>query len=130
MSDDDPFGPVTEDELDAARVQLRGGEHTTDAPERIYLQWDGDGDLDYDHNPPEFAGVTWAAERVFDGDIEYVRKDKADALAEALEQVLSIYDAHIIETTSCDRDGNLYCDCLEEGLQSARGKLAIYRGKA
>ena len=98
----------------------------SNVPERIWLQWHGDGD------PGEVYvdEVTWAAERIFDCDIEYVRKDKADALAEALGQVLKIYDAHFIETISCDRDGNPYCDCLEKGLQDARVKLAAYRKKA
>lgn len=38
-------------------------------PVKIYLQVDADGELPTDFN--ELHGVTWAADRVFDTDIEY-----------------------------------------------------------
>ena len=58
----------------------------SDAPERIWLQWFGDGAPD-DPGEVYIDEVTWQDERIFDGDIEYVRKDKADALAEAVQLV-------------------------------------------
>ena len=59
----------------------------SEAPERIWLQWHGDGD------PGEVYvdEVTWCLDHIFDGDIEYVRKDRADALAEALETISEAY---------------------------------------
>ena len=56
------------------------------APERIFLQWHGDGDPD---EPGEvyIDEVTWQDERIFDHDVEYVRADKADALARALKLI-------------------------------------------
>ena len=44
------------------------------APERIWLQWHGDGDPD-DPGEVYIGEVTWQDERIFDHDIEYVRRD-------------------------------------------------------
>ena len=46
----------------------------SDAPDVIFLQWHGDGDPDELGEVYE-EEVTWAAERIFDHDIEYVRRD-------------------------------------------------------
>ena len=56
----------------------------SEAPERIWLQWFGDSDPD-DPGEVYIDDVTWQDERIFDHDVEYVRADKADALAEAVE---------------------------------------------
>ena len=47
----------------------------SDAPDRIWLQWDGDGDPEWDNVLPECTDVTWAAERLFPEDIPYRRDD-------------------------------------------------------
>ena len=54
----------------------------SDAPKTIYLQWHGDGDPEFDNGAPEYADVTWAAERVFDGDVTYVREAEITRLRE------------------------------------------------
>ena len=46
-------------------------EMNKEAPEKIYLQWN---DLD-----DEF-GVLWREDKIFDGDIEYIRADKVITL--------------------------------------------------
>ena len=60
----------------------------SDAPERIWLQWWGDGDPD---EPGEvyLDEVTWQDERIFDHDVEFVRKDK---VAELLDNIIVAYD--------------------------------------
>ena len=79
MSDDDPFGTVTEDELDAARVQIRDN-----APDTIHLQWDGDCDVTMVYGEPYADEVTWSIERIWDGDIEYVRASRYREAVELL----------------------------------------------
>ncbi len=46
-------------------------------PPRIWLQWHGDGDPS-NGDPVPTAEVTWNAEKVWRGDVEYVRADLAD----------------------------------------------------
>ena len=86
----------------------------SNVPERIWLQWHGDGDPD---DPGEVCvdEVTWEQERIFDGDIEYVRRDKADALADALEMI----------TTFDPSDGQ--CDNGYPPQDEARMALDAYR---
>lgn len=48
----------------------------SDAPDRIWLQWHGDGDPEWDNVLPECADVTWAVELVFNTDIPYRRDDQ------------------------------------------------------
>jgi len=43
------------------------------APDKIFLQWHGDGDPQ-DGSPVAESEVTWCRERVFTGDIEYLRQ--------------------------------------------------------
>ncbi len=45
--------------------------------ERIWLQWDGDEDLD------KSVGQTWCQDQISDTDIEYVLAEKVAALVEA-----------------------------------------------
>jgi hypothetical protein len=52
------------------------------APERIYLQWVED---EADKYMPE--GVTWCQDQIEDGDVEYVRADKAAAELQELRTV-------------------------------------------
>ena len=82
----------------------------SEAPERIHLQWDGDCDVTMVYGEPYADEVTWSMDRIWDGDIEYVRKDKADALADAIKV--------FIEWPSSD---------TEVGVEKA---IAAYRGKA
>lgn len=52
-------------------------------PTTIYLQWHGDSeDIDEPIQEDAIGEVTWCRDRIYDGDIEYVR---ADAVREALE---------------------------------------------
>ena len=51
------------------------------APEKIFMQWHGDGDPK-DGSPVAESEVTWCRDRVFPEDIEYVR---ADAVRMALK---------------------------------------------
>lgn len=46
-----------------------------DAPERIYLQWHGDGEPD--EEPP--VEVSWCEDKIFTHDVEYVRRDLLDS---------------------------------------------------
>lgn len=43
-------------------------------PQSIFLQWHGDGDPK-DGSPVIESEVTWCRERVFAGDIEYIRAE-------------------------------------------------------
>jgi len=56
----------------------------SDAPKRIWLQWDGSADEDEvgEPYPPE---VTWCQDRVFDRDVEYVRADEIERLKAELQ---------------------------------------------
>ena len=85
------------------------------APDVIFLQWWGDGDPD-DPGEVYIDEVTWQDERIFDHDVEFVRRDKADALAEALELYANSFN---YETGS----GGI-------GPEEAEAVLAAYRGKA
>ena len=46
----------------------------TDAPEKIYLQWNPDDDPISDL--PDGEGITWSEDRVYESDVEYVRRDR------------------------------------------------------
>ena len=65
-------------------------------PDRIWLQVHGDAPPDQWDEPVDiWAGdVTWCWECIFDGDVEYVRADTADAKIEAkvLEDLLDYID--------------------------------------
>ena len=52
-------------------------------PDKIYLQWHGSGDPD-DVAPVARSEVTWCEDKVFPGDVPYVRDDLRDAVLEAL----------------------------------------------
>jgi hypothetical protein len=61
-------------------------------PVKIYLQWDGDGDPS--DTPIEKRGeICWCQDRIFNGDIEYVRLDKVAKLLKALRLVKNWNDA-------------------------------------
>jgi hypothetical protein len=47
-------------------------------PERIWLQWHGDSS-DEDELCPNYESVTWAEDKVFDRDIQFIRADVAAA---------------------------------------------------
>lgn len=57
------------------------GMKTPNPPDHIYLQWNGDADPDEPGAPYE-PEVTWSRERIFDGDIEYIRADTITSAAE------------------------------------------------
>jgi hypothetical protein len=52
-------------------------------PDRIYLQWHGDGDPD-DGDDVSPDDVTWCPDRVHETDVEYVRVDAAGNAERAL----------------------------------------------
>ena len=60
------------------------------APDRIWLQWHGDGSPD-EGDPPSMNEVTWWHEMIFEHDIPYIRQDtlKADIkyLASGVEKL-------------------------------------------
>ena len=63
------------------------------APETIYLQWYGDVDPELvDHEPDvDPSGASWCWEQIFPADIEYIRKESADAReAELVQQVIEL----------------------------------------
>lgn len=61
-------------------------------PVKIYLQWDGEGDPS--DMPIEKRGeICWCQDKVFNGDIEYVRLDKVAKLLKALRLVKNWNDA-------------------------------------
>lgn len=41
-------------------------------PERIWLQWHGDAE-EWEDGPVSEGDVTWSPDRMFRGDVEYVR---------------------------------------------------------
>ena len=53
-----------------------------DAPEAIWLQWDGDGEPD--GSPVAVSEVTWATEKVFEHDEQYL---KMSAILPLLENI-------------------------------------------
>ena len=48
----------------------------------------------------------------------------APELLEALESLVATIAAHDIESLSCDRDGEKYCDCLRGAANNARAAIA------
>lgn len=46
-----------------------------------------------------------------------------DQLVAALKLLCDTIDAHEIESLSCDRDGEKYCDCLRSNAAAARAAL-------
>ncbi len=49
--------------------------------------------------------------------------DKLCAVTAVLKQLVEVIDAHEIESLSCDRDGNEYCDCLRRTANEAKRLL-------
>ena len=45
------------------------------------------------------------------------------ALRSKLELLCDTIDAHEIESHSCDRDGEIYCDCLRNNAKLARAAI-------
>lgn len=60
-----------------------------------------------------------------DGSADFVQenRDKLCALAAALKHLVEVIEAHEIESLSCDRDGNEYCDCLQNAATEAKRLL-------
>ena len=59
------------------------------------------------------------------GSADFVQEnhDKLCALAAALKHLVEVIEAHEIESLSCDRDGNEYCDCLRNAATEAKRLL-------
>lgn len=45
-------------------------------------------------------------------------------LADTLRQMIELIEAHEVTCFSCDRDGELYCDCLKRMVKDAKAKLS------
>ena len=62
---------------------------------------------------------------------ESIRREEATRreLIEALDSLLDTLRAHDIESLSCDRDGETYCDCLNKRMLAARAALAQAKGE-
>lgn len=56
------------------------------------------------------------------GSADFVQEnhDKLCALSAALKHLVEVIEAHEIESLSCDRDGNEYCDCLRNAATEAK----------
>ena len=50
-------------------------------------------------------------------------------LVEALALLIETIDSHNVVCSSCDRDGNEFCDCIEANTDRARAALARVRGE-
>lgn len=60
-------------------------------PEVIWLQYHGDSEPE--DGPVAMADVTWASEKIFDSDIQYIRSDVANHRANELQAELSAFYA-------------------------------------
>ena len=62
-----------------------------------------------------------------DGSADFVQEnhDKLCALAAALKHIVDVIEAHDIESLSCDRDGNEYCDCLRNAATEAKRLFSV-----
>lgn len=49
-----------------------------DAPEKIYLQWHGDGDPEFETGEVSEGDVTWCRDKIFKHDIPYILQSTAD----------------------------------------------------
>ena len=58
-------------------------------------------------------------------------EERIEALQKITNQICDVVDAHEIECLSCDRDGQIYCDCLRRAVVLARSYLpnSIYVNK-
>jgi len=65
-------------------------------PKQIWLQWDGDGEPS--GMPIEKRGeVCWCQDKIFDGDIEYLRRDEVSKIVTAfknLRDAISDFKGH------------------------------------
>lgn len=50
-------------------------------------------------------------------------------LAAKSSRVCGVIEAHEIDSLSCDRDGNTYCDCLEKATKELRSTLTHLKDK-
>lgn len=57
------------------------------------------------------------------GDTVQANHDKLTLVAAALKHLVEVIEAHEIESLSCDRDGNKYCDCLRNAATGAKRLL-------
>jgi hypothetical protein len=46
------------------------------------------------------------------------------ALADTLRQMIETIESHEVTCFSCDRDGELYCDCIKRLTARAKGVLS------
>ena len=87
-----------------------------EAPERIWLQDDGDWQL-YDHGDEH---VTWCQDKVNDNDTEYVR---ADLLAEAVEALEYIMDGYGLDPPKYEQPFGDEDDWIVSRVRAALAKL-------
>ena len=53
-------------------------------------------------------------------EIETPEKIRISTLRAALSEIIAVIEAHEIESLSCDRDGEKYCECLRDLAQKAK----------
>lgn len=73
----------------------------------------------------ELAGLGkpwWAAYPIMRKNAEELERENAE-LRSKLELLCDTIDAHEIESHSCDRDGEIYCDCLRNNAKLARAAI-------
>lgn len=69
------------------------------APNKIWLQWHGDGNPD-EPGEPDPADVTWCQDKINEHDIEYVRwtwRERSDAIEVAAKNLISQKGRHNTE---------------------------------
>lgn len=49
--------------------------------------------------------------------------EQMNEIEKALKLLIETIEAHDVDSLSCDRDGNHYCDCLELALEEAKKAL-------
>lgn len=47
-------------------------------------------------------------------------QSRITSLQTALKSLIDVIDAHEIESLSCDRDGQIFCDCLQDEVKKAK----------
>lgn len=98
-----------------------------DAPERIWLNDDGDHDAAQGRDDEE-GGVTWCIHRVDDDDTGFIRADLYDALSAENERLRGATGLLLAEVESM-RDDTFHCCTVNLDLATLKGddKIEVER---
>lgn len=111
-----------------------------DIPKRIWLQWHGDGSPEDPGDVDPSVGVTWATDRVYKHDIEYVRATEGDTMTiendtqmrQVLEQITHMYGALVILRREVEPQNARQFAVMAEGLlnrlRELRAEVDAYVG--